>query len=220
VGLALCGLAILMAPTIVGALLEVESGVARAIPRTAWSLGAVCVLAGAATFWASRRREIALFALCLPVAAIPIVSTNLMNAIGADRSSRDMAAAIERTLTDRTEIVAIQTYPLSLPFYLRRQLIVATNDGSELTSNYLIRSYSRLTRRLDSPFRPADWWVDALADCRRPRVFLVRHDDTRTRSMLAGRLPLIASNRKVAAYGPCGASDLATGPVRPRAASD
>jgi 4-amino-4-deoxy-L-arabinose transferase-like glycosyltransferase len=220
VALAVCGLVILLAPTIVGALLDVESAVARAIPRTAWSLGAVCMLAGTATFFVAGRREVALFALCLPVAAIPFVSANLMSAIGADRSSRDVAAAIERTMTDRTEIVAIQTYPLSLPFYLRRQFLVATTDGSELTSNYLIRTYPRWAGMLDSPFRPQDWWMDALADCRRPRVFLVRNDDARTRGMLAGRLPLIGSNRKVAAYGPCGASDLAARPVVSRAAPD
>jgi 4-amino-4-deoxy-L-arabinose transferase-like glycosyltransferase len=220
VGLAVCGVVILLAPAIVGALLEVESAVAQAIPGTARALGAVCVLAGAAAFLLAHRREVALFALCIPVAAIPFVSANLMNAIGADRSSRDMATAIERSLTDRTEIVAIQTYPLSLPFYLRRQLLIATSDGSELTSNYLIHTYSQWTGMVDSPFRPRDWWVDALADCRRPRVFLVRDDDVRTRSMLAGRLPLIASSRKVAAYGPCGTSDLAGRPVGPPAAMD
>jgi hypothetical protein len=212
VALAICGLVILLAPIIVGALLEVDGAVAQAIPGTARTLGIVCVIAGATAFFVSHRRDLSLFALCVPVVAIPFVSMNLMGAIGEDRSGREMARAIQRIMTDRTEIIAIQTYPLSLPFYLRRQFLISTRDGSELTSNYLIRTYSRWTGTPGSPFRPEDWWVDILANCRLPRVFLARVDDVRARSLLSNRLPLISTTRKVAAYGPCGASDLAALP--------
>ena len=212
VALAICGIVILLAPIIVGALLEVEAGVAHAIPGTARMLGIVCVIAGATAFFVSHRRDLSLFALCVPVVAIPFVSMNLMSAIGEDRSGREMARAIQRIMTDRTEIIAIQTYPLSLPFYLRRQFLIATGDGSELTSNYLIRTYSRWTGTPGSPFRPVDWWVDILANCRLPHVFLARVDDVRARSLLSDRLPLISTTRKVAAYGPCGGSDLAALP--------
>ena len=210
--LAICGLVILLAPIIVGALLEVDGVVAQAIPGTARTLGIVCVIAGAAAFLVSHRRDLSLLALCVPVVAIPFVSMNLMSAIGEDRSGREMARAIQRVMTDRTEIIAIQTYPLSLPFYLRRQFLISTGDGSELTSNYLIRTYSRWTGTPGSPFRPEDWWVDVLANCRLPRVFLARVDDVRARSLLSDRMPLISTTRKVVAYGPCGVSDLAALP--------
>jgi len=61
--------------------------------------------------------------------------------------------------------------------------------------------------------RPADWWLDALADCQPPRVFVVRTDNAAARSLLETRLPLIATNRKVAAYGPCGGTHLAVDPL-------
>ena len=54
--------------------------------------------------------------------------------------------------------------------------------------------------------------MDILANCRLPRVFLARVDDVRARSLLSDRLPLISTTRKVAAYGPCGTSDLAALP--------
>ncbi len=213
VALVACGVLVFLAPTIVGALLNLDTAVGAAIPGTARALGAVCLLSGVAGLVFSHRRDIALFALSVPVVAIPFVSVKLMNAIGSDRSARDLAAAVEQVMTERTEIVAIQAYPLSLPFYLGRDFRIATSDGSELTSNYITRSYSRLLAVPGSPLRPADWWLDALADCRPPRVFVVRTDNATARSLLEARLPLIASNRKVAAYGPCGGTDLAANPL-------
>ncbi len=208
-----CGVIVFLAPTIVGALLDVDTAVGAAIPGTARALGAVCLLSGVACLVFSHRRDIALFALSIPVVAIPFVSVKLMNAIGSDRSARDLAAAVEQVMTEHTEIVAIQAYPLSLPFYLGRDFRIATSDGSELTSNYIVRSYSRLLGVPGSPLRPADWWLDALADCQPPRVFVVRTDNATARSLLEARLPLIASNRKVAAYGPCGGTHLAANPL-------
>ena len=211
--LIVCGIIVLLAPTIVGALLDVNTAVGAAIPGTARGLGLVCLLSGTVVLIVAHKQGVALFTMCVPVVAIPFVSVNLMNAIGSDRSARDLAHAIAQVMTERTEMVAIQTYPLSLPFYLRRELRITSTDGSELTSNYLIRSYSRWRDAIGSPFRPADWWLDALADCRPPRVFVVRNDNATARALLADRLPFIASNRKVAAYGPCGGSDLVAIPA-------
>jgi 4-amino-4-deoxy-L-arabinose transferase-like glycosyltransferase len=213
-GLAVLGVVFFFAPRIVTALLELEPVVAQAIPRVAQALGLVCLLTGLAVLFGLRRRNTVVFTLCVPVAAIPLVGVTLMRAVGQDRSSRAVAQAIQQAASDGVQVVAVETYPLSLPFYLRRPLVVATGDGAELTSNYLTRSYAHWARVPGSPLRPRDWWMEALADCRRPRVFVVREDDTATRGLLAERLPLIASNRKVAAYGPCGAVDLADARMR------
>ncbi len=210
VGLGVCGAVLFAAPRIVGALLDVDDAVARAIPGTGIALGSVCFISGLVTFFAGRRRDLAVLALCLPVASIPFVSLRLMDAIGPDRSTRDLATAVQAVLTRESEIVAIESYPLSLPFYLRRTMLVATADGSELTSNYLKATYSHWAAAPDTPLRPVDWWFDALAACRKPLVFVVRSDDTRVRAQLDPILPLIAETRKVAAYGPCGMTDLAT----------
>lgn len=213
-GLAVLGALFFLAPGIVSATLEVAPRVAQAIPRTAQALGLVCVLTGLGVLFGLRRRDLLVFALCVPVAAIPVVGMGLMRAIGEDRSSRAVAEAIHRAAPARVQVVAIQTYPPSLPFYLRRPLLISTDDAAELTSNYLTRSYADWARVPGSPLRPLDWWVDALADCRRPLVFVVREDDTAARRLLADRLPLVATTRKVAAYGPCGVVDLADVQIR------
>jgi 4-amino-4-deoxy-L-arabinose transferase-like glycosyltransferase len=209
IGLGVCGAVLLAAPWIVGALLDVDDGVARAIPGTAVALGSVCIMSGLVTLFAGARRDIAVLALCLPVASIPVVSLRLMDAIGRDRSTRDLAAAVQPMLTSESGIVAIESYPLSLPFYLRRTMLLSTTDASELTSNYLEATYSHWAETANTPLRPVDWWFDALATCTQPLVFVVQSDDNRVRAQLAAILPLIAETRKVAAYGPCGMTDLA-----------
>jgi len=154
----------------------------------------------------------ALPALVIPVAAIPFVAMPLMGAVGRDRSSRDVAGAIEPVLTAETEIVAIATYPLSLPFYLDRTLTLVTADGHELTSNYVVRHQRELRRRPGSTLRPPGWWEDALASCERPRVFIVPADSAAIRRRLETVMPLRAVARKYAVYGPCGLGALARVP--------
>jgi hypothetical protein len=143
------------------------------------------------------------------VSVIPVVAMPLMEAIGADRSSRSVADAVRPLLADDTEVVAVGTYPLSLPFYLGRTFTLATLDGRELTSNYVTRAHDRLRAQPGSTLRPADWWEEALAICRRPRLFVVPagRDDLRRR--FEPTLPLRATSRKVAVYGPCGPAPLA-----------
>jgi 4-amino-4-deoxy-L-arabinose transferase-like glycosyltransferase len=210
IGLGVCGAVLLAAPWIVGALLDVDDAVTQAIPGTAVALGGACIISGLITFFTGARRDIAVLALCLPVASIPAVSLRLMDAIGSDRSTRDLAAAVQPMLTGESGIVAIESYPLSLPFYLGRTMLLSTTDASELTSNYLEATYSHWAEAPDPQLRPVDWWFDALATCTRPLVFVVRSDDARVRAQLAAIVPLIAETRKAAAYGPCGVTDLAT----------
>ena len=203
------GMVMMFARAIVTALLDLDGNVVQAVPATGVALGTICLVAGTATFGVAHRTHLAVLALCVPTASIPFVSGRLLTAIGEDRSASKLAAAIDRVMTVDTEVVGVQTYPLSLPFYLDRTLLLATADGSELTSNFLTRTYPRWAGRSDSPLRPADWWFDALVNCQRPTVFVVRSNDMRVRDILATRIPLIMENRKVAAYGPCGVLDLA-----------
>jgi 4-amino-4-deoxy-L-arabinose transferase-like glycosyltransferase len=183
--------------------------VAAAIPGAARWLGGVALAGGLGAWLLARRDEWALPALVLPVSAIPVVALPLMSAIGASRSSKAVAEAVRPLLTAKTEVVAVETYPLSLPFYLGRTLILATRDGSELTSNYITRRYERLQLRPGSTLRPEAWWSEALALCDRPRLFVVPAERRDLRARVASTLPLRAENRKIALYGPCGPGSLA-----------
>ena len=211
---ALCaigGVLLAMSGTIASWIPAASVQVAVHIPRTAIMLGVACCGAAGLAWVAAAHRGAALLALSLPVAAIPFASTALMGAIGDERSSRALAAAIARAGDDETEVVGVEAFPPSLPFYLRRTITLATRDGSELTSNYVTRHLESLRRMRGTTLRDVSWWREALTACTRSRIFVVRVDAT-ARALLAEQLPLIAETRKHAAYGPCGAQMFASEP--------
>jgi 4-amino-4-deoxy-L-arabinose transferase-like glycosyltransferase len=178
----------------------------------AFSLGATLVFLGVAQ---GRRRRphggataaaLLLAGLVLPMAALPAALLPLLAEIGSHRSSRDAAAAIAPRLSPGAEVVAVHAFPPSLPFYLRRTLLVATPRGRELTSNYVIAYFQKWIAAAprDTPLRPTDWWRGALAACDHPLVFVTWADDDADRATLAAAgLPLIVANDRMAAYGPC-----------------
>ena len=181
--------------------------VASAIPGTAMFLGSACLCGGLLAWFARRRLGLVLFALSLPVAAIPISSHALMQAIADDRSAALIAKAITDAGGDGTRVVGVGVYPPSLPFYLRHTMVVATADGQEMTSNYLTR-HIREYRGFGSPLRRADWWQEALLTCSEPTVFVASTEDTGSREALS-HLNLIVTTDKYVAYGPCGMETLA-----------
>jgi 4-amino-4-deoxy-L-arabinose transferase-like glycosyltransferase len=204
------GAAIAAAPAILPAALDLSSGIAATVPRTAVALGGVTVAAGALVWLLRSRAPAALAVLALPVAAIPFASRQLMTEIGRERSAAAIAEVIAPVLDPGSTVVAIRAFPLSLPFYLRRTILLATDSGRELTSTYLTERAHRWRNVPGTTLRPADWWRDALDDCR-ARVFVTRTDDRVTRAVLESRLPLLIETRKYAAYGPCGTAPLAAG---------
>ena len=210
--LALLGAALTLGGSRFPSLVRSSAAVAAVIPRTALWLGALCVVSGAAAWIFAARRDRTLIALALPVAAIPVIAMPLMRVIGSERSSRALADAIAPFVPEHAEIVAIATYPLSLPFYLRRTLTLATPDGRELTSNYVMRRLAALREAPGSTLRPADWWEGALVECDRPRLFVVGVDDRAARQRLATLLALRGQSGKVAIYGPCHAGEYARRP--------
>jgi 4-amino-4-deoxy-L-arabinose transferase-like glycosyltransferase len=181
---------------------------ATRLPMTLLALAAAFLAGAALLHMAGRRASGALLVLglVLPIAALPALSLPLLGEIGSHRSSRDAAAAIVPLLTPGAEVVGVHAFPPSLPFYLRRTVLLASPRGRELTSNYVI-AYFRKWLAADpgqTPLRPPDWWRGALAACDRPLVFIAWTDDAATRGTLSALgLPLIVANDRMAAYGPC-----------------
>jgi 4-amino-4-deoxy-L-arabinose transferase-like glycosyltransferase len=212
VALIVAGAAVGTAPWLLPRALPLSTPIRDALPQTAVWLGSMAAVAGAVTVAFRQRRDLPLLALALPVAAIPLAGTRLMREIGRERSSAELAAVIARVLPPESDVVAIGTFPLSLPFYLRRPVLLASATGAELTSNYLTRHADAWRLAADSPLRPADWWLDAAKQCGRTKVFVTRADDAATRAILAAQVPLLIETPKYAAYGPCVRSDLAHQP--------
>jgi 4-amino-4-deoxy-L-arabinose transferase-like glycosyltransferase len=169
----------------------------------AFLLGAALVATGIRQ---RRHRATLLVGLVLPLAAMPALVLPLLDEIAGHRSARAAAAAILPHLSPGAEVVGVRAFPPSLPFYLRRTILVASPRGRELTSNYVIAYFQKWlaadARR--TPLRPFPWWRTALAACDRSRVFVAWADDSDARADLAATgLPLIFVNDRMAAYGPC-----------------
>ncbi|HEX9690487.1 MAG TPA: glycosyltransferase family 39 protein [Gemmatimonadales bacterium] len=204
-GLALAALRHRIAP-----LVNAAPDIAEAVPPVALQLAAASIVAGLIVWVGRGWRPLVLAALAAPITVIPVVSADLMQAIGEDRSAVGLAAAIERVSPRGARIVAVHAYPLSLPFYLDRTITLVTDDASELTSNYLLR-HPEIWRQAPT-IRTGEWWHEAAIACDRPSVFVLRTDDTRRRGVLDDHLPIIATSRKYVAYGPCGPAPLARSP--------
>jgi hypothetical protein len=159
----------------------------------------ITMLAGGLLALVSKRRDLALIGLTLPVIAIPLATNPLMNAIGARRSARDLAAQVAPHLSPRTEVVGVQAFTGSMPFYLRRPVVVVTPDGEELTSNYLIRHYGSFAG--SAAMKPPAWLAAALADRATPRLFIARESDAANRArMESAGLRLVARSARYVAY--------------------
>jgi 4-amino-4-deoxy-L-arabinose transferase-like glycosyltransferase len=186
-----------------------QTEVAAAIPRTAALLGVICVVVAVGAGLVGARRWPALLLLALPVSSIPVVSLDLMRAIGEDRSTRSLAQAIDGAIGSNGNVMGVAAFPPSLPFYLRRTISVSTSDGTELTSNFVIRHLEQMRAWPGSPLRDAAWWREAVSQCHQPTVFIALTGDTGVTTLLKAQLPLLAVTRKYAAYGPCGRGLLA-----------
>ena len=155
----------------------------EATRMTAIGLG-VALLAGGIVAALARRPAIAVMGLSLPVIAIPLVSNPLLHALGERRSSQSLAMQIAPAMTADTPVIGIEAFSPSLAFYLRKPLVVATPDASELRSNYIPRRYERFSAQPGSPIKPLPWLAANLRQCCEPRIYLVRAKDVQQQQRL------------------------------------
>jgi len=209
---ALFGIALVSLTIWLPAPISLTPGERAAIPQTALALGIALLISAGLVWYAGRpqcpRPALAVMGYALTVIAMPIVSGQLLSAVGEDRSSAAIARVIQnaRPMGAETEVVGVAAFPTSLPFYLRHHVLLATANARELTSNFVIDYQEQFRRDSTSPLRPADYWRGRVRDCRTPAVFVARANDVPVRAQLDSVLPLLAVEGKYAAYGPCAAS--------------
>jgi len=194
--------ALLAAPAVVHHAKKMKPEVAEMVDDAAIPLGACCAVGAIAAIAFARRRELALVALSIPVLAMPMAANPLMNAIGAQRSARAFAAQLAPHLQPGTEVIGIEAFTGSLAFYLQRQVLIATPDAEETTSNYLIRHYSAIVDQPTTPIRSPRWLEQTLGQCCAPRVYVVRNNDRAHQSLLEARgMRQLAAGAHLIAYG-------------------
>jgi len=145
----------------------------------------------------------AIAAMALVPPLITITAQDVLHAAGEDRSARSLADAIRASRPPGSRVLAVEVYPASLSYYLRERILVATDWGSDLKSNYIDEYAAQLRERPDSSLRPGDWWLHELRQCTTPTIFVVKAGHREHRAPLAAALPAIAEGPRYAAYGPC-----------------
>jgi 4-amino-4-deoxy-L-arabinose transferase-like glycosyltransferase len=197
------GVAVVAAPAILHQRAKIDPVIAAGVEASALPMG-IAALAGAiAALVFAKRRDIALAALSLPIIAIPFTANPLLQSIGERRSEKALVSQIKPYLTPQTQVIGIESYTGSLSFYLGREIAVATPDGEEFTSNYIIRHYARFADDPRSSLRRPEWLLRNLDSCCAPRIYIIRSKDADHRAALAGRgIRQIASDEHFAAYGP------------------
>jgi hypothetical protein len=203
-GLSLLALGCGVAPDLLESIDEIDD---RIITRTLVGVGVGWIAAGALAWGGRRSRRLALLGFALPTVALIVFSTALVDRIGEMRSGRAMARAIEAAGPEGGEVVAIETSPPSLLFYLGRTVTFASRDASQLRSNYILRRYDLMVDRSPALRSPA-WLEGAISDCGVDRLFVTRKRRPETHESLTshGR-PVIAETRKHRLYGGCVAAD-------------
>jgi hypothetical protein len=164
------------------------------------ALGIAFLLGGLVALFA-RRRELVLIALTIPVIALPALADPLMRALGERRSAKSFAAELQPHLTPRTRVIGVEAFTGSMAFYLRRPITIVTEDGSELTSNYILRRYDRYVSNPASPLKPLPYFERSLASAE-PRVYVLRNKDAQRRALLESRgWRMVADGAHHVAYG-------------------
>jgi 4-amino-4-deoxy-L-arabinose transferase-like glycosyltransferase len=192
--------ALLAAERFVSLPITMTEGQRLAIPLTALALAGTLAVSALAVWAAARRDSVSLAAagFALVVFTVPFVAQRLMRAVGEDRSAGQLADAVR----GRGEVVLIGTWRTSLPFYLGRQLRIATASGKELTSNWIADHVEEYRALPDTPILAADGWRALLATCPVATVFITARSDSGTRAALSP-LPLLFEDARNAAFGPC-----------------
>jgi 4-amino-4-deoxy-L-arabinose transferase-like glycosyltransferase len=165
----------------------------RWLEKTVYS-PAICVLIIVTTLAivARRRRDVRLALVAfvlLPIGTAAVMGDGLERY--ADMRSTQALANRIPPLPPQTEVACFECLPTGLPLYLKRSVTVITNDGKELSSNYLLFML-RKTRSWPSPLVPVsglDRWLDAR---HRPIYLIIRangHEATNTVVSRGGGAP-------------------------------
>jgi len=185
---------------LLGKVPELGSELQASAPLTAGLL----LVAAALGAVANRRDARGWLAVALALMPIGVVLSagGILTALGEYRSARGLAQVIQGQARD-ARVVAVETYPHSLAYYLGQTLEVASPRGRELKSNYIAEYQASLRERPGSTLKPATWWRPTLSTCEVPTIFVVESDEDELREELAGQLPLLVDTGRHSAFGPC-----------------
>ena len=200
--LAVFGAIVIAAPLVPEFSRQMDPGILVPAKEAAYVLG-VLLLVGGLVAAIAKRRDFAVIALSLPMLAIPLVTTPLLKSLGERRSAKSFVAQLAPYLTPHVRVVGVEAFTGSMTFYLRQPIVVASDNGEEFTSNYVIRHYPQFSSAPSSPLKPVKWFRDTIDGCCAVRLYVVRDRDVKTRALFESRgARVIAIGPHYVAYAP------------------
>ena len=179
---------------------KMKPEIAAVADDVALALGVAFVLGGLLALFA-KRRELVLVALTIPVIAMPALSDPLMDALGERRSTKSFVAELRPHVKPETEVIGVEAFTGSMAFYLGRPITIVSEDGSELTSNYILRRYEKFATNPASTLKPLPYFDRSLASAE-SRVYVLRNKDAARRALLESRgWRIVADGAHHVAYG-------------------
>lgn len=197
-GIVMLGVAVTGAPGLDTTRVSAEVAI-----RGAFGIGVVAV-AGSIIAWVFARtpRFLSVVALSLPLVAFPLICAPLIESVAGDRSAKALAETLRPEMGPDIELLWVEAYAPGLSFYLERTIPVASSDGGELRSNYILRNAEKFQDD-SGVLRPLAAAERAVSDCDGRSVFLL---STRRRDLKdaieASGWPYLDGNRRWMAFGP------------------
>jgi 4-amino-4-deoxy-L-arabinose transferase-like glycosyltransferase len=145
--------------------------------------------------WLRRSAGMALLCLAAFTPLLINLDVGAFEVIFGSKSIRSMARQMP-TLPADTEVASLAYFPNGLPFYLGHTLTLITEDGGELTSNYILFCLKDRTQ-WPKNLVPLDQFDQWLAGRKTPVYLIVRKEDE-------GKLVTLAAERgaKIQKYPP------------------
>ena len=153
-------------------------GNAQSWRALAWPV-ALClgVLAGFGAMALWRRSEwLSFLALAVACPICLVANYRTFDLAIENKSGRAVADAMP-PLPAETEVVTLKCFPSGLPFYLRRTLTLVSDDGEELTSNYILYRFAKSAERPSNIVGVAE--LDGWLKSRKQPVFLIARQRNR-----------------------------------------
>ena len=171
--------------------------------RAAAGIGIVALTGGAvAWFAAPSRRRLAVVGLSLPLVGIPVAAAPVLEVVAESRSARGLARAVEPHIGPETELLWVESYAAGLSYYLRRTIPVASVDGDEFRSNYILRN-SEVFLDDAGLLRPLASAERAVEECSGDQIFLLGTGSRDLGDVIeASGIEQLTESRRWMAFGP------------------
>ncbi len=167
-------------------------------PNVVLATGLLLVAWGLLAFGAGRRPLTAILCTAILAPALGMMLLGPLTGYAESRSSR----ALAQKVPGDTRLVAAVSFRTSLPFYLRRPVMLVSGNGHELTSNYVVAMRDRFMggRYLQS----VDRFADAIEGETPTLILVTRWRKQDIRRMTKRRLELVDADRRSMLLRPAG----------------